>query len=140
MSRFNKLSHSLWHCKYHIIFVPKYRYKILKDAISIQLKERIYQISRQLGCIVDELNIQEDHVHLLVSIPPKHSVSSFVGIIKGKTVILLLNYFKKLKKVTYWGGNFWAKGYCVDTVGLDLEMIRKYVKYQDQKDKLNEKK
>ena len=78
-----------------------------------------------------ELNIQNDHVHLLVMVPPKVSISDYVGTIKGRTAIRVLNKFKNLKKNPYWGNHFWAKGYCVDTVGLDAEMIRKYVKYQE---------
>ena len=136
MSRFNKLSHSIWHCQYHIVFVPKYRYKILEHAIAKELKSRLVSISRQKGCSIVELNIQSDHVHLIVSVPPKISISSYVGIIKGKTAIWLFNTFKKLKQEKYWGNHFWAKGYCVDTIGLNMDMIRKYVKYQDEKDRM----
>ena len=138
MSRFSKLSHSIWHCQYHIVFVPKYRYRVLENAIAKELKSRLISISDQKGCRIIELNIQSDHVHLLVLVPPKLSISSYVGTIKGKTAITLFNLFKKLKKEKYWGNHFWAKGYCVDTVGLDTEMIRKYVKYQEDKDKVIE--
>jgi len=138
MSRFNKLSHSIWHCQYRIVFAPKYRYKVLKNAIAIEVRDRIIAIANQKCCEVIEINVQVDHVHLLVKIPPKLSVSKYVGTIKGKTAIYLLNMFRKMRKQIYWGNHFWAKGYCVDTVGLDTEMIRKYVKYQDKKEEVAE--
>ncbi len=81
------------------------------------------------------MNVQIDHVHLLVMIPPKISISSYVGKIKGRVAIRILNRFKKFKQKKYWGNHFWARGYCVDTVGLDSEMIRQYVKYQEKNEK-----
>jgi len=78
------------------------------------------------------LNVQPDHVHLLVKVPPKVPISKLMGVVKGKTAIQVFKQFPFLKKKPYWGNHFWAKGYCVDTVGLDQEMIRKYVKYQEQ--------
>ena len=80
-----------------------------------------------------------DHVHLLVMIPPKVSISSFVGTVKGRTAIRVFNKFRKLKDKPYWGNHFWARGYCVDTVGLDSEMVHKYVKYQEAKERASEK-
>ena len=134
MSRFRKLSQTLWHCQYHLVFVPKYRFKILEGKIATQVENCIRAFSEQKGVEVIELNVQIDHVHLLVMIPPKISVSDYVGIVKGRTAIRIFNQFKKLKEKTYWGNHFWTKGYCVDTVGLDIEMIRKYIKYQDDRD------
>jgi len=87
-----------------------------------------------------ELNIQIDHVHLIVMVPPKISISDYLGIVKGRTAIRVFNRFRNLKKKPYWGNHFWAKGYCVDTVGLDAEMIRKYVKYQEDKERRAESK
>ena len=84
---------------------------------------------------VEELNIQKDHVHMIVSIPPKVSVSDFMGILKGKTVIKLFKSYPNLKKKPYWGNHFWARGYFVNTVGLDEEMIRRYVKYQEEEER-----
>ena len=135
MSRFNKLSQSVWHCQYHIVWTPKYRYKVLKGKIAKEIEKSILAYSAQKGAKIIELNIQIDHVHLLVMIPPKESISNFVGTLKGRSAIRILNKFKELKTKPYWGNRFWARGYCVDTVGLDLEMIKKYVKYQDDKDK-----
>ena len=135
MSRFRKLSQTLWHCQYHLIFVPKYRYKILDGKIAKKVENCIKAFSEQREVEIKEINVQIDHVHLLVMIPPKISVSEYVGIIKGRTAIRIFNQFKKLKEKKYWGNHFWTRGYCVDTVGLDEEMIRKYIKHQDDKDK-----
>ena len=135
MSRFRKLSHSIWHCQYHIIWVPKYRYRILQGEIARDVEKSIRAFSQQQKCEIVELNIQIDHVHLLVMIPPKIAVSDFVGTVKGRSAIRVLNKFKELKQQRYWGNHFWARGYCVDTVGLDSEMIRQYVKYQEKNEK-----
>ena len=88
---------------------------------------------------VIELNVPIDHVHLLAMIPPKVSVSGYVGTVKGRTAIRVLNRFRKLKQKPYWGNHFWSRGYCVDTVELDTEMIRKYVKHQAKKERESEK-
>ena len=139
MSRFRKLSQTIWHCQYHIVWVPKYRFRVLKGPIAEEVATCIRIFSEQLGCEIVEMNIQVDHVHLLVMVPPKVSVSGFVGTIKGRTAIRVLNKFRKLKEKPYWGNHLWARGYCVDTVGLDAEMIQKYVKYQEAKEKEAEK-
>lgn len=91
--------------------------------------------SHRLECEIIELNVQIDHVHVLVMIPPKLSISSYVGQMKGRVAIRVLNKYKKLRQKPYWGNQFWAKGYCIDTVGLDGEMIRKYVKYQEENER-----
>jgi putative transposase len=134
MSRFRKLSQSIWHCQYHIVWIPKYRFKLLTDKVAQEVKHCMRAFSSQLGGEVTELNVQSDHVHLLVMVPPKVSISDFVGTVKGKTAIRVFNGFSELKEKPYWGNHFWARGYCVDTVGLDAEMIRKYVKYQEAKE------
>ena len=134
------MSHSIWHCTYHIIWTPKYRYRILNGKIKIEVENCIRSFASQKGCIVEELNVQEYHVHLLILVPPKISISTIVGILKGRTTIRIFQKFPKLKQKMYWWNHFWSKGYCVDTVGLNENMIRKYVKYQEHKDKLEEKK
>jgi putative transposase len=88
----------------------------------------------QLGCEIVELNIQVDHVHLLLKVPPKLSIAELMGVLKGRTAIRLFNEFPTLRKKPYWGNHFWAKGYCVDTVGLNSEMIQKYVRYQEKEE------
>ena len=135
MSRFKKLSHALWHCQYHIVWVPKYRYRILQGRVAEEVNKCIQVFSGKLGCEIIEMNIQPDHVHLLIKVPPKVSISELMGTIKGKAAQRIFNTFDHLKVKPYWGNHFWAKGYCVDTVGLDAEMIRKYVKYQEKEEK-----
>ena len=139
MSRFRKLSQTIWHCKYHIVWVPKYRFKILTGRVGEEVERCVRAFSEQQGCEVIELNIQVDHVHLLVMVPPKVSISGFVGTLKGRTAIRVLNKFRDLKKRPYWGNHFWSRGYCVDTVGLDEEMIRRYIKYQEAQERESEK-
>jgi putative transposase len=107
----------------------------LEGQISKDVAELIRAFSDQQECEVIELNVQKDHVHILVMIPPKVSISDYVGKVKGRTAIRILNKHRKLKQKPYWGNHFWAKGYCVDTVGLDAEKIRKYVKYQEAQEK-----
>ena len=123
MSRFRKLSHTLWHCQYHIVWVPKYRYRILTGKVSAEVSRCIRAFSEQKQCDVIEMNVQIDHVHVIVLVPPKTSISEYVGTVKGRTAIRVLNKFRELKKKPYWGNHFWARGYGVDTVGLDGEMI-----------------
>ena len=89
--------------------------------------------SEQLKCTITELNVQIDHVHLIVMIPPKVQVSDYVGTVKGRSATRLFCKYPVLRRKPYWGNHFWAPGYCVDTVGLDLEKICKYVKYQEEK-------
>ncbi|QII11694.1 transposase [Candidatus Kuenenia stuttgartiensis] len=138
MSRFRKLSHTIWHCQYHILWTPKYRLRILTGQVAEEVGKCIRAFSEQKGCEVVELNVQIDHVHLLVMVVPKILISDFVGIIKGRTAIRVFNKFRHLKQKPYWGNHFWSRGYCVDTVGLDTEKIRKYVKYQEQKERQEE--
>lgn len=133
MSRFEKLSHVLWHCQYHIIWVPKYRYRVLKGAIGHFVQAQIVAEVERSGGKTVELNVQEDHVHLLAKVPPKLSISVLMGKLKGKTAIRVFQKFPDLRTKRYWGNHFWAPGYCVDTVGLDAEMIKKYVKFQGKK-------
>jgi putative transposase len=103
MSRFRKLSQSIWHCQYHIVFIPKYRFEILGGSIKKELENSIQSFCAQQKCEIVELNVQIDHVHLLVMIPPKISISNFMGIIKGRSAIRIFNKFPQLKKQPYWG-------------------------------------
>ena len=139
MSRFRKLSHTIWHCQYHIVWVPKYRLRILEGEIGQEVFSCTCAFSEQKKCEVVELNVQKDHVHIIVLIPPKLSISDYMGIIKGRTAIRVFNKFRNLKKKPYWGNHFWARGCCVDTVGLDAEKIRLYVKYQEEKERQAER-
>ena len=134
MSRFEKLTHVLWHCQYHIVWVPKYRYRVLKGVIGREVHNSIEVFCSQLRCVVVELNVQPDHVHLMVRVPPKVSISKLMGVVKGRSALRLFTRFPYLRKRPYWGNHFWAKGYCVDTLGVDAEIIRKYVKYQEKQE------
>ena len=134
-SRFKKLSHTLYECKYHIVMCPKYRHRIFKDEIAEYAKQELYSLCRQKDLVeVLELNILADHIHLVVSIPPKYSVSAIMGYLKGKLSIRLFQKYERLGK-RYLGQHLWSRGYCVSTVGLDEDKIRKYVKWQEKKEK-----
>ena len=106
MIRFRKLSQTIWHCQYHIVWIPKYRYKVLMGKIAADVEQGVRSYSEYQQCEVVELNVQHDHVHLIVFIPPKLAVSKFVGTLKGKTAIRVLNKFKHLKIKPYWGNHF----------------------------------
>jgi len=109
--------------------------EISQDDIAEYIKQQIYILCRQKDLVeVLELNVQVDHVHLIVSIPPKYSVSAFMGFLKGKIALRLFQKYDRVGK-KFWGRHFWSRGYCVSTVGLDEERIRKYVKWQKKKDK-----
>jgi putative transposase len=138
MSEFKKLSHVIYHCDYHIVWTPKYRFKVLEGIVKEQLRKDIEMLLEWLGCEKKELNIQVDHIHLVVSVPPKVSVSRMMGILKGKTAIKIFKSYPELKKKPYWGNHFWSRGYCLDTIGLDEEKIRKYVKYQEDQERKEE--
>lgn len=138
MSRFKKLTHTIFECKYHIVFCPKYRFKIFKDEIGEYARRELCQLCRQKELIeVLELNIQPDHVHLILSVPPKYSISSVVGYLKGKLALKIFERYERLGK-RYWGRHLWSRGYCVSTIGLNEEEIRKYVKWQEKKEKETE--
>lgn len=138
MTRFKRLSHSLYECKYHVVFCPKYRYRIFKDGVGEYTKQEIYRLSQQKDQVeVLELNVQVDHVHLVVSLPPKYAVSEFMGYLKGKLALRLFQKYEHLGR-RYWGRHLWSRGYCVSTIGLDEEKIRKYVKWQEKQEKDDE--
>ena len=115
-----------------------YSLRILTGKIKSEAETCIRTFVDQQKAEVVELNVQQDHVHLIAMVPPKVSISNFVGTVKGRTAIRIFNKFQSLKTKPYWGNHFWANGYCVDTVGLDAEMIRKYVKYQEAKERRSE--
>jgi len=138
MSKYKKLSHVIYKCDYHIVWVPKYRFRILTGPVKEHIESDIRMLSEWKKCEVSELSVQIDHVHLVVSIPPKVSVSELMGTLKGKLAIKLFKSYPELKKKPYWGNHFWARGYFVNTIGLDEETIRKYVKYQEEQEKQEE--
>ena len=131
--RVNSLSHTKWLCKYHIVFSPKYRRKIIYNQYRKSLQEIFRQLCAYKGVKIIEGHLMSDHVHLLVSIPPKTSVSSFVGYLKGKSSLMMFDKHTNLK---YKLGNchFWAEGYYVSTVGLNDATVRKYIQEQEKHD------
>ena len=136
--RFKKLSHTIYECKYHVVFCPKYRYRILKDDIAESVRQQIYRLCQQKDKVeVLELNVQRDHVHLVLSLPPKYAVSDFMGYLKGKLAMRLFQRYERLGK-RYWGRHLWSRGHCVSTVGLNEDQIRKYVRWQERKEREQE--
>ena len=138
MAKWKKLAHVVYQCSYHIVWCPKYRYRILKGQVRKFVDENIRLLCEWKRVEILELNVMEDHVHIIVSIPPKVSVSELMGILKGKTAIKLFKSYPGLKSKPYWGNHFWSRGYCVSTVGLNEDMIRRYVKYQEETERLEE--
>ena len=133
--QFKRLAHSIYECKYHIVFCPKYRYRILRDEVAEYTRQQIYGLCQQKDKVeVLELNVQLDHVHLVMSIAPKYAISNVMGYLKGKLAIRLFDRYERLGR-RYWGRHLWARGYCVSTIGLDEDKIRKYVKWQEQREK-----
>ena len=123
--RFKKLAHTIYECKYRIVMCPKYRHRIFKGEVAEYAKQQLYSLCRQKDLVeLLELNILEDHIHLVVSIPPKYSVSALMGYLKGKMSIRLFQKYERLGK-RYWGQHLWSRGYCVSTVGLDEDKISK---------------
>ncbi|HHD7473776.1 TPA: IS200/IS605 family transposase [Klebsiella oxytoca] len=126
-----KSSHVYWRCKCHIVWTPKYRFKILKDKFGKELYRTIYILCGIKGCEVLELNVQPDHVHLVVIVPTKISISNLMGYLKGRSAIRLYNRFPHIRK-KLWGNHFCSSGYFVDTVGVNEEIIRRYVRHQEK--------
>ena len=139
MGKYRKLTHVVYKCDYHIVFTPKYRFRILTGEIAANMLQDIRAICQWQDVEIDELNVQLDHVHVIVSIPPRLSVSNFMGILKGKTAIKLFRNYPNLKKKPYWGNHFWSRGYFVNTIGINEDMIRRYVKYQEEEERKYEK-
>ena len=131
----NKLAHVAWDCKYHIVFVPKYRYKIFTKEVKEAVRDELKKLCVWLGITIIEGNVCKDHIHMCLAIPPKYSIAQVVGTLKGKTAIRMFNKFPELRK-KYWGSHFWSRGYYVNTVGKNEEMIKKYIKDQDKLDRL----
>ena len=127
------LSHTKWECKYHLTWIPKFRKKDLYGELGKHLGEAIREMARRSGSEVLEGHLMSDHVHMLVSIPPKYAVSQVVGYIKGKTAIHIARELFG-KKRNFTGEEFWARGYYVSTIGKDEEVIRKYIKEQEKED------
>lgn len=134
----NSLSHSKWMCKYHIVFIPKYRRKIIYHKLREDIQKYIKDLCKWKGVEILEGHMMPDHVHLLVSIPPKISVSNFMGYLKGKSALMIFEHHVELR-YKMDRRNFWATGYYVSTVGLNEATIRKYIKEQENEDIIEDK-
>jgi putative transposase len=133
LSSYESLSHSKWDCKYHLVFVPKNRKRVLYGKIRKYLGQVFHELAKQRGCTIIKGSMVQDHVHMLISVPPKYSVAEVVGYIKGKSAISVARQFGNKKK-NFNGEQFWARGYAVSTVGFEEAQISSYIKNQEQLD------
>ena len=129
---YQSLSHSKWNCKYHLIFVPKKRKKVLFNKIGRDLVKIFHELAKQKESKIIEGNLCIDHVHMCIEIPPKYAVSSVIGFMKGKSAIAIAR--TQGKERNYTGSSFWARGYAVSTVGFDEDIIKKYIQEQNNND------
>ena len=134
MNHTQSLSHSVWDCKYHVVWIPKYRRKVLYGRIWQHLGEVIRELARQRESQILEGHLCSDHVHVYISVPPKYAVAQVVGYIKGKSAIHIARTFAGRAR-NFTGENFWARGYFVSTVGRDEEIIRNYIRHQEHEDR-----
>ena len=138
MGKYRRLSHVVYQCTYHVVWVPKYRFRILSGAVAELMDRDIRLLCEWKDVEVLELSVQIDHIHALLSIPPKISISEFMGFLKGKLAIKVMKTYPRLRRKPYWGNHFWARGYFVSTVGLNEDLIRRYVKYQEEQERREE--
>jgi putative transposase len=131
-------SHVRWYCRYHVVIVPKYRRKVLFGIIRKQIGELIREVCGRYGVEIIEGHVMKDHVHMCLEIPPKHSVSEILGKLKGKTTILLHQRYGRKKN--FKGLNFWSRGYCVSTVGLQEAKVLEYIRNQEKRDREEDEK
>ena len=133
----NSLAHTKWVCKYHIVFTPKYRRKIIYKELRKDIQQIIKDLCKWKGVEIIEGHMMPDHVHILVSIPPKYSVSQFMGYLKGKSAMMIFERHANLK-YKFWNRNFWAIGYYVSTVGINTATIQKYIREQEKQDQIED--
>jgi putative transposase len=133
MDTLASLNHSVWDCKYHVVFIPKCRRRTLYAELRRHLGEVFRQLALQKESRIEEGHLLSDHVHMLIAIPPKHAVAQVVGYIKGKSAIHLARVYGERKR-NFVGQHFWARGYFVSTVGRDERVIRAYIQKQEQED------
>jgi len=133
MDEFESLSHSKWECKYHVVFIPKCRRKLLYGQLRGHLGDMLRRLAEQKESRIEEGHLLVDHVHMMISIPPKYAVSQVVGYIKGKSAIQIARVYGGRTR-NFVGQNFWARGYFVSTVGRDEEVVRAYIRNQERED------
>jgi putative transposase len=134
MNEYQSLNHSKWECKYHVVFIPKCRRKVLYGELRRHLGPVFRTLTEQKECRIEEGHVMPDHVHMLISIPPKYAVSQVIGYIKGKSAIHVARTFMERKR-NFVGQHFWARGFFVSTVGRDEDVIREYIRHQEREDK-----
>jgi putative transposase len=133
MDKLESLNHSVWDCKYHVVFIPKRRRKALYGDLRRYLGEVFRKLAEQKESRIEEGHLMSDHVHMMIAIPPKYAVSQVIGFIKGKSAIHLARVYGERKR-NFVGQHFWARGYFVSTVGRDEALIREYIRNQEQED------
>ena len=133
MDEAKTLNHSKWECKYHVVFIPKYRRKSLYKELRGDLGQVFRELARRKGCEIEEGHVMPDHIHMMISIPPKYAVSQVIGYIKGKSAIHIARTNQNRKR-NFVGENFWARGYFVSTVGRDEDVVREYIRNQEKED------
>ena len=133
MSEFGSLTHSKWDCKYHVVFIPKYRKKKLFGQVRRYLRSVFHELAQQKESKIVEGHMMSDHVHMCISIPPKYSVAQIIGYVKGESAIAVARQFSG-KKRNFNGESLWARGYAVSTVGFELEEVVRYIKDQNKRD------
>ncbi len=126
---FQSMSHSKWDCKYHVVFIPKRRRKAVFGNLRQHLGAIFHELARQKECTIIEGHLMADHVHICIAIPPKYAVSSVIGFLKGKSAIAIARQFSGRER-NFTGEHFWARGYCVSTVGYEEEKVRAYIREQ----------
>lgn len=134
MRQERSLSHTRWDCKYHVVFIPKYRKKAIFGQIRKELGNVLKRLAEQRESQIEEGHLMPDHVHMMISIPPKYAVSQVIGYIKGKSAIHIARTYSERKR-SFVGQHFWARGYYVSSVGLDEELIRNYIREQEKEDR-----
>ena len=133
MQTHESLKHTTWDCKYHVVFIPKCRRKVLYQGIRRELGTVFRSLAEQWECRVEEGHLMPDHVHMLMSVPPKHSVSNVMGFIKGKSAIHIARVYAGRRR-NFVGQHFWARGYWVSTVGKNEAAVRQYIQNQEKED------
>ena len=133
MRDYKSLSHTRWDCKYHIVFIPKKRQKLIYGAIKKHLGEILHDLAKRKGVVIEEGHLMSDHIHMCISIPPHYAVSNVVGYLKGKSAISIARKFRGRQR-NFTGESFWARGYFVSTVGLDEAVVIEYIRHQEKVD------
>ncbi len=133
MRDYKSLTHTRWDCKYHIVFIPKKRQKVIYGVIREHLGAMFHELAKRKGVVIEEGHLMPDHVHMCLSVPPKYAVSNVVGYLKGKSAISIARDVRGRQR-NFNGEHFWARGYFVSTVGLDEEVVRNYIRNQEKSD------